>query len=410
MTTAPFLGVTGGAPTIVLIHGGTSTVPKLQAALPGSNVVVVYREGLSSGYSEVSGLAKEFPTLRALLAKYAPSWQPGTPLVVLGYSAGGWALRYYLRDTSARSDINAAIFLDSLYGAPDGKCDLSPYGGVVAFAKLANAEPARHRLVMTYSQAHPAPGICSETIAKANAGPGVFVRPAGNADHTAQQGVAGPAVVKELVAPWVGGASTSGGSGSSLSLFWLAAAVAVGGAVGVALLRPRAISGLSNPTGHITLYHGTSKQTADLLLEQGLRRTYRLPEHWPSFAGEKKFTVGRMVELFLTDSLGVARNYAAKRAGLEGESRSAVLRVRAPVSGLRPDHYAYQWLNRRLEGREHYDVPKTWRESLSEIGAVIYRGKLSPNDIRLVEMVRAKDPDRPSRVVDPRKLVRITYD
>ncbi len=263
MDTAPFLGVAGGSPTVVLIHGGTSTVPKLQAALPGANVAVVYREGLSSGYSEVSGLAKEYPTLRGLLAKYAPSWQPGTPLVVLGYSAGGWALRYYLRDATSRGDVSAAIFLDSLYGAPGDKCDLSPYGGVVEFAKLANAEPDRHRLIMTYSQAHPAPGICSQTIAKAYGGPGVFVRPAGNADHTAQQGVAGPAVVKELVAPWIGGAGSGSGSPGSTSLWWGVAAVAVGLAGVVWWSRGGALKQMEeNPQTKRWAYHGTS---ADLL-------------------------------------------------------------------------------------------------------------------------------------------------
>lgn len=406
-STAPFLGVAGGAPTIVLIHGGTSTVPKLQAAMPGATAVVVYREGLSSGYSEVSGLAKEYPTLRGLLAKYAPSWQPGTPLVVLGYSAGGWALRHYLRDASARSDINAAVFLDSLYGAPGDKCDLSPYGGVVAFAKLANQEPANHRLIMTYSQAHPAPGICSETIGKSYAGPGVFVRPAGNADHSAQQGVAGPAVVKELVAPWIGGATSSGSAGG-LSLVWLAVGVAVAGAVGVALLRPRAFS--ENPASHVTLYHGTSRRTADLLLSQGLRRTYKTPSDWQTF-GDEKIMVGSGVVLFLTDSLGLARNFAAKRAGAEDESRGTVLRVRVPTRSLHPDHYAYGYLNRRLEGREHYAVPKSWKKSLSEIGSVFYRGSLRPEDVTFVETVRAKDPDVVrSRVLDPRKLVRVAYD
>lgn len=227
-----WLGAVVGGPWVVLIHGGESTVPKLRAALPSANVVVVYREGLSSGYSEVSGLAKEYPTLRGLLAKYAPGWSPGTPLVVLAFSAGGWALR----DAQARGDV-AAVFLDSLYGAPGNVCDLSPYQGVVAYGKEANASPQAKRLVMTYSQGSPAPGICSQAVQKAvGAGPGVFVRGYANADHTAQQGVVGPAVVKELVAPWLGRGPGVSSAKSGSWLPWVAGL----GLVGLALWKLRA--------------------------------------------------------------------------------------------------------------------------------------------------------------------------
>ncbi len=226
-----WLGAVSGAPRIVLIHGGESTVPKLEAALQGSEAVAIYREGLSSGYSEVTGLAKEYPTLRGLLAKYVPGWAPGTPLVVLGYSAGGWALRYYLRDVQARGDVTAAIFLDSLYGAPGNVCDLSPYQGVIAYGKEANASPGTKRLVMTYSQAHPAPGICSQAVQKAvGAGSGVIVQGYANADHGAQQGVAGPAAVKDHVAPWIGRGSGVSSTKSSAWWPWAAAAGLLGAA------------------------------------------------------------------------------------------------------------------------------------------------------------------------------------
>lgn len=216
------LGAVSGDVHVVLIHGGQSTVPKLEAALPGAHVTVIYRKGLSEVYDEKTGLAKDYPTLEALLAEFDPSWSPGTPLVIFGYSAGGWALRYYLRDPGARQSINAAIFLDSLYGAPNGQCNLAPYDGVIEYAKLANQDPSSHRLIMTYSLATPAPSICSETIAKKFEGPGVFVKGYQNGDHGAQQGVAGPEALKLFVAPWIGGASTSSGVASQFP--WAAAA------------------------------------------------------------------------------------------------------------------------------------------------------------------------------------------
>lgn len=191
--------------TVVLIHGGKSTGAKLQQAMPGAEVVVVYEPGLSEVYDEKSGLASKFPTLDAFMARFAPGWSRGEPLVLLGFSAGAWALRYYLRDPSARSAISAAIFLDGLYGNSGSQCNLAPYGGVIAYGQEANANPSAKRLVMTYSAAHPGPGICSNAIAAAvGAGPGVFVRGYANGDHGAQQNTVGPAVVSELIAPWIG--------------------------------------------------------------------------------------------------------------------------------------------------------------------------------------------------------------
>jgi hypothetical protein len=211
--------------TALLIHGGESTAKKLRAALPGFDVFVAYREGLSSAYNEVTGVAKEHPYLEELLESLGASWRPGDALIVYGYSAGAWALRYYLRDPETRDHVSAAVFLDGLYGASGDQCNLAPYEGVVRFAELANAEPDRHRLIMTSSLSHPAPRICSHAIERLAPGPGVFVVDTPNADHGGQQGIVGPAVTAELIAPWV---RDPGGISLGTVLGWAALAAGVG--------------------------------------------------------------------------------------------------------------------------------------------------------------------------------------
>lgn len=217
--------------TVVLIHGGKSTGEKLQEALPGADVYVVYRAGLSEQYDERVGIAHEYPTLEAFMEEFAPSWRRGDPLVLLGFSAGAWALRYYLRDPDARDAIAAAIFLDGLYGAADGSSLHKAYEGVLEFGRMAQADPDNKRLVMTYSAAHPGPGTYSNLIARevdGGEGPGVFVRGYSNADHGAQQGIVGPAVVRELIAGWIEGVR-SGGIGFWGWIVGLAATVGLGG-------------------------------------------------------------------------------------------------------------------------------------------------------------------------------------
>lgn len=188
---------------IVLIHGGESTGKKFQAIMPDAVVTVVYKPGLSSVYDELTGLAKDFPTIASLMAQYAPSWSPGDPLVVMGFSAGGWALRHYLRSAEDRSLIAAAVFLDSLY-ASGGAC--VPFDGVLEFAKMAVADSSSKRLVMTYSQGHPGPGICSNFIAKEvgqSDGPAVYVVAPPGLTHGDHQGVVGPLVLEKYIAGWL---------------------------------------------------------------------------------------------------------------------------------------------------------------------------------------------------------------
>lgn len=202
--------------TIVLIHGGVSTVAKIQQIMPDARVAVIYAGAgkLSSGYDEATGIAAEFPTLRGLMAHYVPDWKPGDPLVLIGYSAGGWALRYYLRDPDAREEIAAAIFLDSTYGNSGEQCTrIDAYQGVIEYGRLANARPSQKRLLLTYSYSHPGPRVCASAIVKAiGPGDGVFVRDF-QTDHGSMQGVVGPKMIAEYIQPWIGG--VRGGSGLS---------------------------------------------------------------------------------------------------------------------------------------------------------------------------------------------------
>lgn len=226
------------AAAIVLINGGKSTIAKLQAIFPDATMGLAYREGLSASYDEKTGIAHDFPSLEAFMAEYAPDWRPGDPLVLLGFSAGAWTLRYYLRDPAARELISAAIFLDGLYGSADGSSLHSAYDGVLEFARMAQADPQRHRLVMTYhgtpGPGALAPGIYSNLIADAvdgGNGPGVFARGYPNSDHGSQQGIVGPAISEELIAPWLSGvpgaARSWGGKAFALGAIAILAGVAI---------------------------------------------------------------------------------------------------------------------------------------------------------------------------------------
>ncbi len=220
---------------VVLIHGAAATVPLLEAALPGSRAVAIRREGSTPAYSEVAGLAAQYPTVRSLLAAFAPEWFPGQPLVLMAFSAGGVALSHYLKSAQDRSDVTAAIFLDSLYGAPQGECDLAPYAGVIEYGKLATANQQTKRLVMSYSHETPAPAICSLAIAAASGAAagtgGVWLRDSGDSDHQAQQTVAGPAILHDLIASWIGSARAPAVQAKSSSVVPALVVLGVGAAI-----------------------------------------------------------------------------------------------------------------------------------------------------------------------------------
>lgn len=150
-----------------------------------------------------------------------------------------------------------------------------------------------------------------------------------------------------------------------------------------------------NPA-RITLYHGTTESWARRATEQGFRRTY---EGGP--AG--RWTIGSALRLTLTDSLPVARFYAALRAWVEEEKRGGVLAVRVDPAGLRPDLGAYYYLNMRRDPDKKIATARDGRASLREVGAATYARNVPREDVELVELVPAKHR---FRITDPRPLVR----
>lgn len=166
--------------TLLLLHGNSSVTPKYQAALPGAKLVVV--TGLSDG--EYAQLGKQ--SITAYLDDKAPGWTK--PLLLAGFSAGGFGVREFLNDAANRAAIDTAIFLDGTYGTADGKCITAPYDGAVKYAQQGG------KLVITYSDAHPGPKTCAHAINVLAGGKPILV-PSGIADHGAQLSEVGPQVV-----------------------------------------------------------------------------------------------------------------------------------------------------------------------------------------------------------------------
>lgn len=217
--------------TAILIHGGESVRPKYEAALAPSGLTfhVFYRGGFSSSYQSYA----EAHSLEDFLAEVAPEWQPGEPLVLIGFSAGCWAPRHWMQNASSRDAVSALVLLDGMHSSGnDQQCDSDKLTGIFAFAEMAKADPAQHLLVVTNTDIVP-PGYastsaCAQALlehlgapagAKRDEGEvaGVVVIDQGGTtavDHGAQQTVVGPAVLGELVVPWLGGKPvTTGGEG-----------------------------------------------------------------------------------------------------------------------------------------------------------------------------------------------------
>lgn len=171
--------------TLLLLHGNEQVAPKYEAALPGARLAVV--RGLS--VDEYAALGRQ--SIAGYLDAEVPGWT--RPLVVAAFSAGGFALREFLKSEGNRATIDGAVFLDATYGASGGSCPLAPYEGVVAYANGGG------RTVITYSASHPAPATCAHAIKQA--APSVELVPSTVADHGAQLSEVGPQVVRRFAHP-----------------------------------------------------------------------------------------------------------------------------------------------------------------------------------------------------------------
>lgn len=231
--------------TAILIHGGTSVRAAYESALAGSGLTfhVVFKGGYSSSYQALA----EASSLEEFVHEVAPEWTEGEPLVLIAFSAGGWAVRHWLHDARARELATAVVILDGMHSSgDDDHCDPDKLDGIFAYADLARGSPEEHLLVVTTTDIVP-PGYASTSAcaaellshvdapagAKRDEGevPGVVVIDEGGttaADHGKQQTSIGPEVLETIVVPWLGGDFHPGKSSGSWMFVALIGATAFG--------------------------------------------------------------------------------------------------------------------------------------------------------------------------------------
>lgn len=128
----------------IFIHA-TETVRDAYEQALGIPVAFVNKGGYSASYSENTGLARDFPTLDLLVKRYIPDARPDDDLVLLGFSAGCWAVRHYLRQAEARKRCSAVLLIDGLHSSSP-----TTLAGVTDYALEAKA--GRKVLVISHSQ------------------------------------------------------------------------------------------------------------------------------------------------------------------------------------------------------------------------------------------------------------------
>lgn len=185
----------------ILLHGRETDVPLYEAALGGRVRNFVWGKG-APAYSTVSGLAKDYPTLRGFLEGEVPEWKPWTKLILVGYSSGGWAARAWMKNEGDRKLLSALLLLDCLY--PDvsgGPCAPSIVEGPIEYGKLAAAQPRRRTLIATsssYTQG------CVDILRRGvPESPAVHIWAPG-VSHRQHMAVVGPQAVADWVAPKLG--------------------------------------------------------------------------------------------------------------------------------------------------------------------------------------------------------------
>lgn len=130
----------------LLVHADPSMVARYRSALG----IPVYTTGslgpASSSYDDRAGLARQ--PLSDVVRRFCPGVAEGTPVVLIGFSAGCWAVRHWLRDIDTRSRVPAAVLLDGLHVTGP-----SPLGGEVDACREAMA--GQRCVVVTHTQIDP---------------------------------------------------------------------------------------------------------------------------------------------------------------------------------------------------------------------------------------------------------------
>ena len=113
-------------------------------------IVEVIKPGLSAKYDTRTGLAGRY-TFEQFVAKYAPKWREGDPLVVVAFSAACWALRHWIGQEFALEHLTAGIMLDGLHTSRK-----EVLAGVLKYArKCIDGDGLTQRLVVTNSDIDP---------------------------------------------------------------------------------------------------------------------------------------------------------------------------------------------------------------------------------------------------------------
>jgi hypothetical protein len=212
---------------VLLFHADPSMLPRYKAALPhGARLSLVLSHGsqFSGGYDEHTGFASKYPTLPDLLRAFDKEWIEGEPVVLIGFSAGCWALRAYLRNPDDRARVRIALFLDGMHSdGSDKQAEVGPIQGAIDFGGDVWRALGYKALIVSHTQIVP-PGYAStRATADALLGAmqiprpsrstdfgigGVYVRafPGGTApDHAHQLQVVGPDLIREIVTPTLAG-------------------------------------------------------------------------------------------------------------------------------------------------------------------------------------------------------------
>jgi hypothetical protein len=203
---------------LVGLHIGRSLASDYSTALGGVPVRTFTFGGTSGAYDEDTGLASRYPTLEGFLRAEVPEWESGDRLVLVAFSAGCWAPRYWMKDAGSRALLGALVLLDGLHSglSASGGCKLEAIDGVVQFAREANRDPSDKLLVLTHTAIavpYASTTLCADLLEQTADGRGMHILgfPGTDADaHNAQQREVGPQVLRDLVHPWLNGELSTG--------------------------------------------------------------------------------------------------------------------------------------------------------------------------------------------------------